>query len=109
MSDNQTRNEDSVTVGTVDGPRERVLNAVRRDIGLNMGNFPELLECTTEEDTVNCAQAILDLIELGEIHSTKGRYGGLKLGAKPAPTGKSLAAMALAKARAAKEAANKGQ
>lgn len=43
--------------------------------------------------------AIDDLLESGEIHSQKGRQGGLKLGPKPPPTAKSASASAFAKIR----------
>lgn len=101
MSDNT--NEGTTVVGAVDGPRAKILEAIRRDVGLTMGNVGEIFNLKTLEENIEFQVAIDDLIEAGEIYSQKGRSGGLKLGPKPASNPQSLATQARAMVLKAKK------
>lgn len=104
-----TNEEKTTVVGAVDGPRQRILEAVKQG-KLTMGNYPEVLGLKTEDEMMDYMIQIDLLVEAGEIFSQKGRQGGLKLGPKPATTPTSLAVKVRAAfLKAKKEAQEKAE
>ena len=105
--------EDMVTVvGAVDGPRARLLQALRRGESIQSGSILEHFGLDamdalkmapngqkvidTDSESGQMLVAFQDLLDAGEIHVQRGRGGGVKAGPKPPPNAKNATNSALA-------------